>query len=113
LGGLAMGLVILGSHGQHALHMLIFMSVWLLVTWLRDRDAREFTFKGGAVFLSSALGVGLAAILTQLDSVTNGVRVPGEDLKLHYADPWMLPTYALNFALGKVCYAPDGLLRSE
>src|SRR6185436_18134708 len=28
LGGLAMGMVILGSHGQHALHILIFMSVW-------------------------------------------------------------------------------------
>src|SRR5262249_24532556 len=34
LGGLAMGLVILGSHGQHALHVLIFMSLWLLVSWI-------------------------------------------------------------------------------
>jgi hypothetical protein len=55
----------------------------------------------------------MAAILTQLDSVTNGFRVPGEDLRLHYASPWMLPTYVANVALGKLCYAPDGLLRSE
>ncbi|HZE98647.1 MAG TPA: hypothetical protein VE981_16590 [Planctomycetota bacterium] len=113
LGGLAMGLVILGSHGQHALHILIFLSIWMLVTLIADREARVFTAKGGALFLASALGVGMAAILTQLDSVTNGFRVPGDDLELHYRDPWMLPTYVANLALGKICYAPDGLLRSE
>ena len=113
LGGLAMGMVILGSHGQHALHLLIFLSLWLLVSWIADRDGRRFILRGGGVFIGSALGAGMAAILTQLDSVTNGFRVPGEDLVLHYANPWMLPTYIANLALGKICYAPDGLLRSE
>jgi hypothetical protein len=113
LGGLAMGMVILGSHGQHALHLLIFLLVWLLVTWIADREARRFTLAATGVFLGSALGSGMAAILTQLDSVTNGFRAPGEDLVLHYANPWMLPAYAANLALGKICYAPDGLLRSE
>jgi len=113
LGGLAMGLVILGSHGQHALHLLIFFSVWLLVCWIADRDARGFILKGGALFVATALGVGMAAILTQLDSVLNGFRMPGEDLQLHYASPWLLPTYIANLALGKVIFAPNGLLRSE
>lgn len=113
LGGLAMGMVILGSHGQHALHVLLFLSGWLLVCGVADRDSRTFILKGGAVFMGAALGTGMAAILTQLDSVTNGFRVPGDDLELHYRDPWMLPTYVANLAIGKVCYAPDGLLRSE
>jgi hypothetical protein len=106
-------MVILGSHGQHALHVLIFLSLWLLVSWIADRDARRFILKGAGVFLGCALGSGMAAILTQLDSVTNGFRLPGGDFELHYAIPWMLPTYIANVALGKVCYAPDGLLRSE
>ena len=114
LGGLSMGLVILGSHGQHALHVLIFLSLWLLVSWIRDREARPFLLKGGALFIGAALGVGMAAILTQLDSVLNGLRVAGEDVAIHYASPWRLPTYIANLALGKVCYDPkDGLLRSE
>jgi hypothetical protein len=113
LGGLAMGMVILGSHGQHALHVLIFFSIWMLVCWIADRDSRRFILKGGGIFIAATLGTGMAAILTQLDSVTNGFRVPGDDLQLHYRDPWMLPTYIANLALGKVCYAPDGLLRSE
>ncbi|HLY09260.1 MAG TPA: YfhO family protein [Planctomycetota bacterium] len=113
LGGLAMGMVILGSHGQHALHLLIVLSLWLLVSGVADRDSRWFAAKGGGLFIGCALGSGMAAILTQLDSVTHGFRVPGDDLRLHYADPWVLPTYIANVALGKICYAPDGLLRSE
>jgi len=113
LGGLAMGMAILGSHGQHALHVLLFLSIWMAFTFVADRETRRFTLKAGALFIGCALGTGMAAILTQLDSVTNGFRAPGEDLELHYANPWMLPTYIANLALGKVCYAPDGLLRSE
>jgi hypothetical protein len=113
LGGMAMGFVILGSHGQHALHLLIFFSLWLLVCWFRDRDARRFILKGGALFIAAALGAGMAAILPQLDSVLNGLRIPGEDAQLHYAAPWTLPLYIVGVALGKVCYPPDGLLRSE
>lgn len=113
LGALAMGMVILGSHGQHALHVLIFLTLWLIVSLIADRDARVFTIKAGAIFIGGALGVGMAAILTQLDSVSNGFRVPGGDVALHYASPFLLPTYMANVALGKICYAPDGLLRSE
>lgn len=113
LGGLCMGLVILGSHGQHALHLLIFFSLWLVVSWIRNRDARPFILKGSALFILGALGVGMAAILTQLDSVLNGLRLPGEDAQIHYAAPWKLVTLMANVAVGKVCYAGDGLLRSE
>ncbi len=113
LGGLAMGMVILGSHGQHALHILIFHSIWLLVCVCADRDARAFIVKSGGLFIAVGLGVGMAAILTQLDSVRNGFRIAGDDLDLHYRNAWMLPTYMANVVLGKLCYAPDGLLRSE
>lgn len=113
LGGLAMGGVILGSHGQHALHLLIFFSLWLLVSWIRNKETRPHVLKGGPIFLAASLGVGMAAILTQLDSVHNGLRVPGEDALLHYASPWKLPTYIAGVALGKVCFPADGLLRSE
>jgi hypothetical protein len=113
LGGLSLGLVILGSHGQHALHLMIFFSLWMLVSWIRVGEARSFLLKGGALYLGAALGVGAAAILTQLDSVMNGLRVPGDDLQLHYASPWSQPLYIAGVALGKVCIPPGGLLRSE
>jgi hypothetical protein len=116
LGGLGLGLVLLGSHGQHALHLMIFFSIWILVSWIRDREARPFLLKGAALFLGSALGVGMAAILTQLDAVMNGLRVAGDDLALHYPTPWTQPLYIAGVAMGKVC-GPAGplgaLLRSE
>ena len=116
LGGLCLGLVILGTHGQHALHLMIFFSIWILVSWIRDPGARPFLLKGGTLFAGSALGVGMAAILTLLDAVTNGRREPGDDLALHYPSPWTQPLYIAGVALGKVC-APSGplgaLLRSE
>ncbi|MBV8882256.1 MAG: hypothetical protein JO332_20030, partial [Planctomycetaceae bacterium] len=112
-GGLAMGMAILGSHGQHALHVLIFLSSWLAVSWIADRDARPFVLKGAGVFIGCALGSGMAAVLTQLDSVSNGFRIPGDDFEMHYRNPWMLATWIANLAIGKVCYASDGLLRSE
>lgn len=113
LGALAMGGVILGSHGQHALHLLIFFSLWLLVSWIGRKEDRPLVLKGGLIFLGGALGVGMAAILTQMDSVFNGLRVPGEDALLHYASPWKLPTYIVGVAIGKVHFPGDGLLRSE
>jgi hypothetical protein len=113
LAGLAMGLVILGSHAQHAIHLLIFFSLWLLVCAVRDRESRTFILKAGAIFVVTALGVGMAAILTRLDSVMNGLRIAGDDLPLHYGDPWRLPLYLSGIAIGKVCYADDNLLRSE
>lgn len=113
LAGLAMGMVILGSHGQHALHVLILFSLWLVISLIRDRGMRPFIAKAGAIFIAAALGSGMAAILTQLDSVLNGLRIPGEDAQLHYAAPWTLPVYIAGVALGKVCFPPDGLLRSE
>jgi hypothetical protein len=113
LGGLSLGMVLLGSHGQHALHVTIFLSTWLLVSLIRDRESRPFTLKGGALFLGSGLGVGMAAILTQLDAVTNGLRIPGEDVALHYASPWYQPVYIAGVAIGKVCVPPGGLMQSE
>ncbi len=116
LGGLCLGLVILGSHGQHALHLMIFFSIWFLVSWIRDREARPFLLKGWVLLAGSALGVGMAAILTQLDAVMYGLRVPGDDLALHYSAAWTQPLYIAGVAMGKVC-APAGplgaLLRSE
>jgi hypothetical protein len=112
-GGLAQGLVLLGSHGQHALHLMIFFSAWLAVSWIRDPEARRFILKGGAIFVGASLGVGAAAILTQLDSISNGLRVPGEDLGLHYASPWILPLYMSGVAAGKVLVPSDDLIRSE
>jgi hypothetical protein len=113
LGGLAMGLAILGSHGQHALHLLIFCSLWIFMSWVRDREARPFILKGGGLFVVASLGIGAAAILTRMDSLANGLRIPGEDLPLHYGDPWRLPLYIAGMAIGKVCHPADNLLRSE
>lgn len=113
LAGLAMGLAILGSHGQHILHLLIFLSLWLFVSWIRDRDARPQILRGSFLFVAVAMGVGMAAILTRLDSMTNGVRVPGADAEMHYGVPWRLPTYIAGMAIGRMCAPPTWLLRSE
>lgn len=113
LGGLAQGLILLGTHGQYSLLLTIFLSAWLLASWIRNRVARPFIVKGAALFLGAAFGVGAAAILTQWDAIANGLRVPGEDLALHYASPWTLPLYMAGVAIGKVAVPSDGLIRSE
>ncbi len=109
LGGAALGLAILGSHGQHALLALLFCTGWIAAKLVEDRSR----VRTGAAFVLIALGVGLAAILTQLDSVLNGVRIPGGDFALHYASPLRLPTFLLGAPFGRLHAPRDPLLASE
>lgn len=66
-----MGLALLGSHPQHALHFFLFCMAWIAVTARRDP---LFTFRFGAAFAVGTTAVGLAAILTRLDTIAQGFR---------------------------------------
>ena len=101
LAGVAMGLAILGSHPQHALHFFIFAIGWLAVSAWRNAHGARFTVRASTLFLLLSLGVGVAAILTRLDTIANGFRNPAADLALVYADGGALWPHILDAILGK------------
>jgi hypothetical protein len=105
LAGAAMGMAILGSHPQHALHLFLFLVGWLLV--------RRAPLRVSALFVLSAVGIGLAAILTRLDTLGNGWRAPGGDLEILYARPWNFPAYLASLVLGKVWFPREPHLEWE
>lgn len=112
LGGLAMGAAILGSHPQHALHAFLFLLIWLGVAVLRDRENRPFLARATGIFIGIALGVGLPAILTRLDSIENGFRQTAEVFPYFYGDAYLW-THMLDLAIGKVYYLGTHDERSE
>jgi hypothetical protein len=86
--GAAMGLAILGTHPQHA--MLLFL---LLLGWIAAAGPRPFSLRFGALFALLSIGVGMAEILTRLDTIENGYRDPEFDRLSLYAEPGRLATY--------------------
>jgi hypothetical protein len=101
--GAAMGLAILGTHPQHAL--LLFL---LLLGWILAAGPRPFAFRFGGLFALLAVGVGMAEILTRLDTIENGYRDPQFDRLALYAEPGRLATYVSGLILGKVYYPGAG-----
>ena len=94
LGGLAMGMVILGSHPQIALLSFAFAAAW---TVARIRTAPGIA----AIFLAVSLGTGLVELVARLDSIMTGERLAGSDLSFLYDEP-VLPLHLLDLAFGKV-----------
>jgi hypothetical protein len=111
--GLAMGMILMGSHPQHAAHCFIFMAGWLVCAWVRDREGRPFVARFSSLFAVLSIGTGLAAILTRLDSIAFGNRVTGPDLETLYGRPLGLITHLAGLVLGKVYYPADMLLEYE
>jgi hypothetical protein len=112
LSGVSMGLAILGSHPQHALHFFLFLLAWLLAAAFREGRPWAFPLKLGVMFVVAAVGVGLAAILTRLDTIANGLRMPGRDFDTFYAHPFRLLLYPLGLVFGKT-YFPEPALEYE
>lgn len=108
LGGAAMGVAFLGSHPQHALLAFFLVFAWVAAEALRDRAIRAFALRAGTLFAIFSVGVGLAALLTRLDSIENGFRSRGLDDLTLYEDPWTLVTHLAGTALGKVLH-PESL----
>jgi len=113
LGGAAMGMVILGSHPQHALFLLVFLGAWLLAAAVRDRGNRRGVIRAGAVFALFAVGAGFAAILAHLETVAHCFRAPGRDIDLIYDRPFAVLTHLAGLFLGKVHVSSNPLVRSE
>jgi hypothetical protein len=103
-GGIALGLAILGSHPQHALHLLVFTLGWLLVLGWRRGVERPLLLRSAAYLLLLSTGVGLAAILTRLDTIANGFRNPLGDFELLYSAPWTLALHLGDLVAGKATY---------
>lgn len=74
---------------------------------------REGSFRAGATFGLFAVGGGLAAILSHLDTVAHGFRVPGADLEQLYDRPFAVMTHLAGLFLGKIHVSPNPLVRSE
>ena len=92
--GAAYGTAILGSHPQLALLLFLF-----LLAWIAARRAWRF----GLAFGALSVGVGLAAVLTRLDSLENGWRATDADVLSIYRES-VLPHLA-GLVLGKA-YPP-------
>jgi hypothetical protein len=103
--GLAMGMVILGSHPQHAVHVFIFLVAWLAAAAARDPASRGFLLRFSTLFAALSIGVGLAAVLTRLDSIVHGRRLPGPDLDVLYGSAFESLSRLTGLATWK-CYAP-------
>jgi len=111
--GIAMGLAILGSHPQHALHVLLFSLGWLLVVGWRKQHGWRFPLRASTLYLLLSVGVGLAGILTRLDTIANGYRNPGADFRMFYGDGWALPLHALDAVTGKASAFPHPFFEYE
>jgi hypothetical protein len=95
--GVALGLLILGTHAQHALHFFIVFAAWLGVRAWREREARGFA----AATLVIALGVGAAALLTRLETIDQGYRSGTPALDPLYQERWLLATRWSDVVFGK------------
>ncbi len=102
-GGL-FGLAILGSHPQFALLFFLVLTGWIALEAVRHPVDRPFILRFGLIFVLLSVGTGLAAVLTRLDSITNGYRDPGFDTLSLYAHPLRLFGHAAGVLLGKVWF---------
>lgn len=108
LAGGAMGLAILGSHPQHALLLFAFLLGWIAVAAVASSESRPFALRFGVTFGLLSIGVGLAEILTRLDSIENGYRDPVFDQLSLYAEPGRLASYLVGLIFGKVYFPGPG-----
>lgn len=102
-GGL-FGLAILGSHPQFALLLFFVLTGWIAFEAVRRREERPFLGRFGLIFALVAIGTGLAAVLTRLDSITNGYRDPEFDTLSLYAQPLRLFSHVSGLILGKIWF---------
>ncbi len=109
LAGAAMGMVLLASHAQHALHLFLFFMVWLAVAFVRARDARRFTATFAAVFASLTIGTGLAVSLPLLEVISQGTRFSGGDIDTFYAEPVRVFGQLLGLVLSKAWFLKGDL----
>ncbi len=113
LGGAALGMAILGSHPQHALHLCVFFSAWSAAAAARrPRDAGRAAV-ALAVFALFAAGTGFVAILSHVDTIANCFRAAGCDVDLIYGRPWRTAAHLAGLFLGKIWMPSDPLVRSE
>lgn len=103
LAALAMGLAILGSHPQHAVLLFLFLLGWIAIS-----GPRPFALRFGGLFALLSIGVGMAEILTRLETIENGYRDPEFDRLSLYAEPARLATYLSGLLLGKVYFPGAG-----
>lgn len=107
LAAAAMGLAILGSHPQHALHLFLMLAAWAAVR------ARKPAARPALVFVVGSVGAGLAAILTRLETIAEGYRNPAEAFRQIYEAPGPVLLSLGTTVAGKACFGEPALVGYE
>lgn len=113
LGGAFMGLGILSSHPQHALNVFLFLAAWLAAAILRSRGGRKFAARFSILFAILAVGTGLAAILTRLETIASGSRGLGDDFENIYGWARTSVRHLFTLVLGKALFPERAPLEFE
>src|SRR5206468_8814789 len=92
----------LGSHPQHALHFFLFSLGWLWVVGWKKEHGWRFPLRASVAYVFLAVGVGMAEVLSRLDTIENGARDPGADFVMLYDYGLKLPLHVLEVVFGKV-----------
>lgn len=100
--GLAMGMAIIGSHPQHALHVFLFLLAWIAAASGETR----FRLRFGALFAVVAVGAGLVEILARLETISTGYRDVGA-LRWFYQEPGTVLAHSLELVIGRAFYPAD------
>lgn len=101
----AMGMTILGSHPQHALHVFLFLVCWMA--------ARRAPLRFSLTFALLSLGIGLAELLPRLDTIANGFRRGDAAFDAFYDRPGVILTHLAGLVSAKVYFPSDGALEYE
>jgi hypothetical protein len=113
LGGASLGMGILSSHPQHALNVFLFLAAWLAAALVRDRGGRGFALKFSVLFALAAVGTGLAAILTRLETIAAGSRGLGDDFENIYGWARNSGRHLFTLILGKALFPERAPLEFE
>jgi hypothetical protein len=86
----------------------LFVLGWIATAAVRAPEIRSFALRFGGLFLIFSIGVGLADILTRLDTIENGYRDPEFDRLALYGSPWLLATHVTGLLVGKAYFPGPG-----
>jgi len=111
--GMCMGMALLGSHPQHALHFFLFLLAWLAAAVLRERESRPELLRLAILFAPLSIGTGLAAVQTRLETLEHGVMAATDAFEILYGRAGEVLKASLTLILGKALFPPSVPMETE